>query len=682
VRTLSERLEVARRQSFIGRQAERALFAAALAGEDDAFPVLYMHGPGGVGKSALLHIMAGDARAAGREVVELDGRLIEASPRGFENAAGTSARDGMVFLIDAFEHCQGLETWLRDRFLPRLPSDTVVVIAGRIPPDPDWSTASAWTGTLRVIALRNLSPDESATLMRARGVPDHLQPMLQAFTAGHPLGLTLAAEVAANDRSVITSWEPGRDLVGTLLNRLVGELPFDSQRRALALCAHVEVTTEDILRRIMPADEAARMFEWLCGLSFMEAGSRGVYPHDVARNVLEADLRWRDPEAYADIHHAVRSYLLDRVRASLPADTQRNVREFLFIVRHSPAVAQFFSWWRSEDLFGDGYQPADRPSLLALAEKTEGPEFARIVEYWLDTMPTAFFICRRISTGEPVGFSAWLELTDADPEHRRADPVVDTAWAHVAAEAELRPGEHIGISRCFIDPEHYEQPSPVMDLMLFHNTEKWLTGKGLAWFFSVAANGERWREQFARVDQYPVSATARVGSTDFSLFARDWRRRPLEVWLDQLTAQALSGHIETADPEAVEHPVLSRTEFDGAVRAALRALRSESLSASVLTRSKILAGVPMADRTRALRQLLRNTIDSMSNDPRTAKQYRVLDATFLHGAPTQEVAASSLGLPFTTYRRHLTQGIKMLADRLWEHELGAAILPDGKAQLR
>lgn len=43
-----------------------------------------------------------------------------------------------VLLIDTFERVHGLEGWLRERFLPRLPEGAVV--ASRYLPDPMWRT--------------------------------------------------------------------------------------------------------------------------------------------------------------------------------------------------------------------------------------------------------------------------------------------------------------------------------------------------------------------------------------------------------------------------------------------------------------------------------------------------------------------------------------------------------------
>ncbi|GAA5055096.1 hypothetical protein HNP84_006154 [Thermocatellispora tengchongensis] len=63
----------------------------------------------------------------------------------------------------------------------------------------------------------------------------------------------------------------------------------------------------------------------------------------------------------------------------------------------------------------------------------------------------------------------------------------------------------------------------------------------------------------------------------------------------------------------------------------------------------------------------------MRRDPRAEKFHRALAATYLHGAPTQEVAAERLGLPFTSYRRYLAAGIERVCEDLWHRELyGAA----------
>src|SRR4051794_19099004 len=78
--TVADRLRSARRRRFVGRAAELGLSAGALAGWDPPFSVLWLHGPGGVGKTALLGAFAEAAGDVGVAVVRLDLRVIEPSP--------------------------------------------------------------------------------------------------------------------------------------------------------------------------------------------------------------------------------------------------------------------------------------------------------------------------------------------------------------------------------------------------------------------------------------------------------------------------------------------------------------------------------------------------------------------------------------------------------------------------
>jgi hypothetical protein len=106
--------------------------------------VLHVHGPGGVGKTALLRAFADEARIAGAATVTLDARHFEPSPPGFTAAvrgAGGLENDEdlgvgfaaqgrrTVVLVDTYEMAALLDDWLRERFLPELPADAVVVLA-------------------------------------------------------------------------------------------------------------------------------------------------------------------------------------------------------------------------------------------------------------------------------------------------------------------------------------------------------------------------------------------------------------------------------------------------------------------------------------------------------------------------------------------------------------------------
>ena len=143
---LGDLLDDARRRTFVGRQRELASFDDVLLGRS-ARRVLLVHGPGGIGKTTLLQEYRTRARVAGRTVLLLDAREVDPSPEGFENAVAAAAGqpmsvlpEGAVLLVDGYEQLGPIDGWLRQAFLPALPADCVVVLAGREAPAAPWRT--------------------------------------------------------------------------------------------------------------------------------------------------------------------------------------------------------------------------------------------------------------------------------------------------------------------------------------------------------------------------------------------------------------------------------------------------------------------------------------------------------------------------------------------------------------
>lgn len=78
---LGKRLERERVRRFVGRTAELELFStwleassnqAAVSDSREAFSVLWVYGPGGIGKSTLLRAFADVARNAGYLLAQID----------------------------------------------------------------------------------------------------------------------------------------------------------------------------------------------------------------------------------------------------------------------------------------------------------------------------------------------------------------------------------------------------------------------------------------------------------------------------------------------------------------------------------------------------------------------------------------------------------------------------------
>lgn len=78
-----------------------------------------------------------------------------------------------------------------------------------------------------------------------------------------------------------------------------------------------DTANEELLRLVLqdPDIDVSAVFGWLRELPFMESGPRGIRPHDVVRQVLDADLRWRDPER----HQLLRNRIPARTPVPVPA---------------------------------------------------------------------------------------------------------------------------------------------------------------------------------------------------------------------------------------------------------------------------------------------------------------------------------------------------------------------------
>lgn len=682
---LEDILNDRRRRRFAGRAAEIELFRSALASATPAFSVLYVHGPGGIGKTCLLEALHDMAVDTGARVIRLDGRDLSPSPGAVLEALGEDpvdpgagalgGSDGgrrPVLMFDTYEQLAPLDDWVRSKLLPRLPASAITVIADRDPPSSAWRADPAWGDLLRVISLRNLSPEEACTYLRERGVDRHAHERIVQATYGHPLGLSLLADVLTRGGAMeIDPLAP--DLVETLVRRFVEAVPSTRHRRALEVCAVARTTTEALLRHALDRDEVRDEFDWLRGLSFVRAGPDGLYLHELARDVLEADLRWRDPAGYGNVFRRVREYSLRMVRESTGRAQQRAIFDLKFLFRQLRSILSPVEWGSWGEYYPDRARPEDREPILGLVQEWEGPESAAIAERWLDHQPDAFFVVREFD-GATRGVLAIVDLAAASAADRRADPGALAAWQFAQRSAPPRPGEALTQCRFVIDREAYQDPSPTLNATPIITLQQQLCAPNLSWDFLALTEPDRWNEYFAAADlPRAEGADFTVGSRRYGLFAHDFRAVSVDEWTALWTERALAQDVTLQPPtRSAAWLVLSHPDFEAAVRQGLRDLgRPDLLARNPLLRAR-LVGDRTADHeadAATLAGLLREAAATLAQHPRDDKLLRAVDRTYLRPAATQEAAAAVLDLPFSTYRRHLTQGVARIVAWLWEREL-------------
>ncbi|MFQ3662500.1 MAG: AAA family ATPase [Chloroflexaceae bacterium] len=688
---LSDRLNSARRERFIGRAAELALFDHALRAAELPFCVLYVHGPGGVGKTSLLAEFAHLAERAHARVAMIDGRNLEATPESFlagmRLAIGIDPTTGpiqalaasagrSVLLIDTFDLLAPLEGWLRDVFLPALTDRVLVVLASRHPPSAPWRADPGWQQVLKTVALRNLSPDEGrAYLVRCR-VPEVDLPAILSFTHSYPLALSLVADLYEQRQGYHFTPAEAHDVVAVLLERLLQRVPGPAHRRALEVCALARVTTESFLAEILAVPDAHDLFEWLRGLSFVQSQPGGLFPHDVAREVLVADLRWRNPQWHAELHGRARAYYARLLHATQGAEQQQVLFDFVYLHRENPAVRPFFEWQASGRAVPDRLHQDDIAHLVAMVAHHEGPDSAHLAHYWFTRQPQHVVVFRDLE-GKPAGFMTLLALERVTSVDLEVDSAIASASAFLGRSASLRPGESATYFRFWMAAETYQAVSPTQSLIFITMVRHYFT-PGLAYTFYACADPEFWQPVFAYAELHRLSELDfQVGDRAFGVYGHDWRAMPPLPWLELLGQRELATMPEMIRPPLVERlVVLSQEEFVDAVQTALRNYtRSDALYGSALLRSRIVTGRAGAEvtegaRVAALRDLLREAAEQMRQSPKENRFYRAVHHTYLQPAATQEQAAEMLDVPLSSYRRHLKAGVARIAEILWHIEVG------------
>jgi hypothetical protein len=423
------------------------------------------------------------------------------------------------------------------------------------------------------------------------------------------------------------------------------------------------------------AEEAHERFAWLEELSFVEVGPDGMFPHDLARDVLDADLRWRDAAEYTRIFRRVADHVRGRLRAVRGREQQRAISDLKYLFRSIPGVLSPIDWEAWGQHRPEPAGPEDRGDVVDLIAATEGREAARIAARWWAAQPDGFCVLRD-EADRVRGVIGLLDLTAAAEDDRAADPVAQVVWEHAQAHRPPRPGEVVTQTRFIVDREAYQGPSPTLNAVPVVTLQRQLATRNLAWDYLTMHEPDAWDDFFALADLHRVpEADVELAGRRYGAFAHDFRERPVDDLIDLWIERSLARDPTLQTDPGPQPQVLSQAEFTAAVRQALRDLaRADLLARNPLLGTRLLqeeAGDQGPDAA-TLEALLRRAIETLRQHPRDDKLLRAVERTYVDPAPTQEAAAARLGLPFSTYRRHLTQGIERVVTWLWDREVYGA----------
>lgn len=547
---IADRLASARRRRFVGRAAEIEVFRSAVQADELPFVVLHVGGEGGVGKTTLVGEFAQVAAELGRTPVRIDGRNIDVSPTGFlvalSQAIGITRVElaaviegwppGAVLFIDTYEHLSRIDDWLRQTMLPQLPARSLVVIAGRDEPAAAWRTDGAWTALTRIIRLGNLGADEGRLYLTRCGVTAEHHDEAMAFTRGHPLALSLIADMLSReDRFAPSRLDNEPEIVRLLLETFVQKIPTRDHRLALHASVTAWATTEAIVAAALGRSDVGEIFEWLARLPFIEHGPYGLFPHDLARDVVYMDFRWRDPDEAYRVTERVLGYLYGRLDRAQGLDQQRVWFDVLFVQRYNSRLRPYFEWASFGTAYADEAKADERAAIIQMVEHHEGHESAGIARHWQARQPAAFRAIRRVD-GDLIGFGANLTLEAVTPEDAAADPAIAAMSRYVERHGPLRPGELIRYGRFWMDADRHQAITTVFTVIAAISSQSWIE-PNVAWSFVAMADPDLIEPMFTEIQMHRLpEADFEAGGRRYGVFGHDWRAEPAGPWL-QLKAE-------------------------------------------------------------------------------------------------------------------------------------------------
>lgn len=474
-RTIADRLAETAGRTFVGRTAELEMIARALDAPELPFQVVFIHGPGGGGKSRLLQAIVASLDPETKALL-LDCRDIEPTPRGFQRAAGRALgldRDDpdleaivaaiadddrpTVIALDTYEVFGLLDAWLRTVLLPALPASVLTIIAGRERPASAWRTGPGWAGLVREIPLGALPQSSAIELLRSRGLTELQAARANRFAHGHPLALELVAAALHDDPELDLERPPRVGASDELLDAFLLRLPPGSVT-AVEAASTARRVTEPILRAILEREDVREEFEALRRLPFAERTAEGLLLHDVVRDTVARDLAARDPDAHARYRRNAASFFTEQARRPR-VDLWQATADLIYLIKN-PVLREACFPHGGTDFSVEPAKPDDAAAIRDIAVRHETPAAAALLLRWWDRHPETFAVARDARC-EVAALVQVAELGSVDPVLLADDPVAATWIAHLR-RVPPRPGDRVLGMRRWLGRETGEGASPAV----------------------------------------------------------------------------------------------------------------------------------------------------------------------------------------------------------------------------
>lgn len=683
---LKDILQQQRKKNFVGRQKEISFFEQLLKEKEPSIHLLYVYGPGGQGKTTLLKQFADLCKESLVPFIQLDCRYIESHPDSFKEAfrAASSVANinnnlpfsmdttagNVTLIIDTFEKLKPLDDWLRMEFLPELPGNVITVISGRSHLSTNWKTDPGWQSITKVFALQELSNEESAQLLRRRNIPEEQVQRIVNYTHGNPLALSIVTDMFEQRKNSRFDPLDSPDIMKTLLEQFVQEVPSPAHKAALELCSLVNLTTEKLIEEVIGAQMASELFNWLTTLTFIEKGLGGLYPHDMVRDAIAAEMHWRNPDWYRHLHIKTQQFYIARLLKQTGEKQREILFSLIFLHRMNPAVKPFFEFQETGSSWQDKMKGDDAKYLITMIKKYEGNKAAELFSEWLDHKAAEIWVFRDAEK-TPAGFVLKINIEKINTKTH--DPFINALLPY-KKDWKIQEGELMTAFHSWMSRDHYQNVSAVQSA-IFLRIVQWYFKEGLAISMLRCVNPEFWNQVLSYADLHPLpQLDHELNEQNYGWYMHDWRlRRPLD-WLELMGKREINEEETSIPLSPLPESGLTEQKFTDAVYEALKQLNNpKKMIGNALLKSHFVQLANEHEPTEinlalTLADKLNKAITSLENSPKDEALHRVLHRTFINPVGSQEQTADFLYMSFSTYRRQVKKAVERIADILWLQE--------------
>jgi hypothetical protein len=374
-RTLGQMVDDSEATLFVGREAELATLRQAVETARRRPVAVYLHGPAGVGKSALLRVFARSVQAGGIPTLMLDaasltrsaeqlgqsiaqqlglpGDVYGLSPAVVAAINLRAARDGLVIIVDGYEDLLEQDAWLRGQVFRQLETGVCLILAGRQRAAQLWSRDLGWTRALLEVPLGDLAEAEVGEFFRRCGISNAaVWQEAYGVTGGRPQLLALAANALMLQPDAGASGTAGRDGDRLALFLIEHILHPGSRRRAWrAGAGSSDLDNVIAAAAVLPAFDRAELVAmvgraavdgaWptLLSLSTMDRDARAYrFPTALRRRLAGAVARQR-PWAERQWRRTSIDYRIRLLREGRSAD------DACAAWHHVSSLARESAWW-------------------------------------------------------------------------------------------------------------------------------------------------------------------------------------------------------------------------------------------------------------------------------------------------------------------------------------------------